>query len=134
MKKILFVMLIALFSVATVNAQTKAKTHTRGKVYEVVEQMPVFPGGIQALMTYLKDNVKYPQEMAEKKIQGRVVVSFIIDKEGNVTDVKVAYSVSKQFDEEAMRVIRAMPKWVPGKQNGKNVNVRYNIPVSFKLK
>ena len=96
--------------------------------------MPVFPGGIQALVTYLKDNVKYPQEMAEKKIQGRVVVSFIIDKEGNVTDVKVAYSVSKQFDEEAMRVIRAMPKWVPGKQNGKNVNVRYNIPVSFKLK
>lgn len=134
MKKILFVMLIALFSVATMSAQTKKKTHTRGKVYEVVEQMPVFPGGQQALMTYLKDNVKYPKDMIDKGAQGRVVVSFVIDKEGNVTDVKVAYSVSKQFDEEAMRVIRAMPKWVPGKQKGKNVSVRYNIPVSFRLK
>lgn len=102
-------------------------------VYEVVEKMPEFPGGIAELMKYLSSNIKYPVEAHKAGIQGRVVVSFIVNKDGTVKDAKIVRSVDKSIDAEALRVISAMPKWLPGYQNGKAVKVRYTVPVTFRL-
>ncbi|WP_442569813.1 M56 family metallopeptidase [Hoylesella shahii] len=114
---------------------TKAtkKTSANDKVYEVCEQMPTFPGGDAALMKYLSENVKYPALAIKAQEQGRVVVSFTVEKDGAISDVKVARSVTPSLDAEAVRVVKAMPKWTPGKQDGQPVRVRYNVPVSFKL-
>ena len=109
------------------------KTGTTDKVYEVCEQMPTFPGGDAALMKYLSENVKYPALAIKAQEQGRVVVSFTVEKDGAISDVKVARSVTPSLDAEAVRVVKAMPKWTPGKQDGQLVRVRYNVPVSFKL-
>ena len=103
------------------------------KAYEVVEQMPTFKGGDAALMKYLSENIKYPEAAEKAGEQGRVVVNFIVEKDGAVSNVKVARSVTPTLDAEAVRVIKAMPKWVPGKQDGKLVRVKYNVPVSFRL-
>ena len=109
------------------------KTSATDKVYEVCEQMPIFPGGDAALMKYLSENVKYPALAIKAQEQGRVVVSFTVEKDGAISDVKVARSVTPSLDAEAVRVVKAMPKWTPGKQDGQLVRVRYNVPVSFKL-
>ena len=109
------------------------KTSATDKVYEVCEQMPIFPGGDAALMKYLSENVKYPALAIKAQEQGRVVVSFTVEKDGAISDVKVARSVTPSLDAEAVRVVKAMPKWTPGKQDGQPVRVRYNVPVSFKL-
>lgn len=103
------------------------------KVYDVCEEMPTFPGGQAALMKYLSENIKYPKAAEKAREQGRVVVSFTVEKDGAVADVKVVRSVTPTLDAEAVRVIKAMPKWVSGKQDGQLVRVRYNVPVSFKL-
>ncbi len=103
------------------------------KVFDVVEQMPSFPGGQGALMEYLSKNVKYPVVAQENGVQGRVVVSFVVERDGSVTDVQVVKSVDPSLDREAVRVISSMPKWIPGKQNGQAVRVKYNVPVSFRL-
>jgi len=103
------------------------------KAYEVVEQMPTFKGGDAALMKYLSENIKYPETAEKAGEQGRVVVNFIVEKDGAVSNVKVVRSVTPTLDAEAVRVIKAMPKWVPGKQDGKFVRVKYNVPVSFRL-
>lgn len=103
------------------------------KVYNTVEEMPEFPGGQNALMRWLADNLKYPMEAAEAGIQGRVVVKFVIDKNGNVTNPTVARSVCDALDAEALRIVRSMPKWTPGKQDGKCVAVEYSLPVVFRI-
>ncbi|MCI6838470.1 MAG: TonB family protein [Prevotella sp.] len=103
------------------------------KVFDVVEQMPSFPGGPQALLQYLNSNVKYPVVAQENGVQGRVVISFVVEKDGSVTDVQVAKSVDPSLDKEAQRVVKSMPHWIPGKQNGSAVRVKYVVPVSFKL-
>ena len=103
------------------------------KVFEVVEQMPSFPGGDKALLEYLSNNIKYPVVAQENGVQGRVVVSFVVEKDGSITDVKVVRSVDPSLDKEAARVVKSMPRWIPGKQNGSAVRVKYNVPVSFKL-
>lgn len=103
------------------------------RVYDVVEQMPSFPGGISGLRTYLNQNVRYPAEAQETCVQGRVVVSFVVGKDGHISDVTVLRSVDPSLDKEAVRVIRNMPRWTPGKQGGEPVKVRYNVPVSFRL-
>lgn len=103
------------------------------KVYNTVEEMPEFPGGQNALMRWLADNLKYPMEAAEAGIQGRVVVKFVIDKNGNVTNPTVARSVCDALDAEALRIVRSMPKWTPGKQDGKCVAVEYSLPVAFRI-
>lgn len=108
-------------------------TSTDDDVYEVVEKMPKFPGGIAELMKYLSSNIKYPVEAHKAGIQGRVVVSFIVNKDGTVKDAKIVRSVDKSIDAEALRVISAMPKWQPGYQDGKAVSVRYTVPVTFRL-
>lgn len=109
------------------------KHEEENKVFEVVEQMPMFPGGQAALMQYLHDNVKYPVVAQENGVQGRVVVSFVVEKDGSITDVRVVKSIDPSLDREASRVVKGMPRWTPGKQNGSTVRVKYNLPVSFKL-
>jgi len=103
------------------------------KVFDVVEQMPSFPGGMGALMSWLGQNIKYPVIAAENGVQGRVIVQFVVEKDGSITDVKVAKSVDPSLDKEAARVVKAMPHWIPGKQNGSAVRVKYTVPVTFKL-
>lgn len=103
------------------------------KVFDVVEQMPSFPGGMAALMAYLQKSIKYPPVAEENGIQGRVVCTFVVERDGSVTDVRVAKSVDPSLDKEAVRVVSAMPKWIPGKQNGQSVRVKYTLPVTFRL-
>ncbi|MBQ8116029.1 MAG: energy transducer TonB [Prevotella sp.] len=103
------------------------------KVFDKVEQMPSFPGGQSALINYLKSNIKYPVIAEENGIQGRVVVQFVIGEDGSISDVRVAKSVDPSLDKEAVRVIKNMPKWIPGKLNGQSVKVRYTMPVTFRL-
>lgn len=114
-------------------AQPEPKPEVENKVFDVVEQMPSFPGGPSALMKYLSENTRYPVVAQENGVQGRVVVSFVVEKDGHITDVKVVRSVDPSLDKEAARVVKSMPSWIPGKQNGSAVRVKYNVPVSFKL-
>ncbi len=109
------------------------KHEEESKVFDVVEQMPSFPGGQGALLEYLNSHVKYPVVAQENGVQGRVVVSFVVEKDGSITDVRVVRSVDPSLDREAARVVSSMPRWTPGKQNGSAVRVKYNVPVSFRL-
>ena len=102
-------------------------------VYQIVEEMPQYPGGETAMMDYVAKNVVYPQEARDKEISGRVFVSFIVEKDGSIGEVKVMRGIGGGCDEEAVRVIKAMPKWKPGKQEGKPVRVSYMMPINFKL-
>ena len=104
-----------------------------GQIFTVVEEQPSFPGGVPALFKYLAAEVKYPVIAQENGIQGRVVTSFVVDKEGNIKQVKVERGVDPALDAEALRVVKAMPKWIPGKQKGEAVAVRYILPVQFRL-
>lgn len=113
--------------------ESEEKKEVANKVFDVVEQMPSFPGGNDALMKFLQENVKYPVVAQENGVQGRVVVSFVVEKDGSITDVKVVRSVDPSLDKEATRVVKSMPRWIPGKQNGAAVRVKYNVPVSFRL-
>lgn len=103
------------------------------KIFTVVEQMPMYPGGDAALMGYLHDNIKYPTVAAENGVQGRVVVGFVVERDGSITDVNILRGVDPSLDREAMRVVKSMPRWNPGKQNGSAVRVKYQVPVSFRL-
>ena len=101
--------------------------------FMVVENMPEFPGGDAGLMKYIQNNVKYPPIAKEYNITGKVYVSFIVDKSGSVTDVKIARGVDKSLDAEALRVVKSLPKYKPGKQRGKAVRVMFTIPINFTL-
>lgn len=103
------------------------------KPFQSVEQMPQFPGGDAELMRFINGNIKYPPIAAENGIEGRVVIRFVVGKDGSVSDAQILRSLDPSCDKEAMRVVRSMPKWVPGKQNGRNVPVYYTLPVLFKL-
>lgn len=116
----------------TTNMQTQ---QSATKAYEVVEVMPKFKGGESAMMEFLMMNMKYPQAAVKAKQQGRSVVGFVVRKDGTVSDVHITKSAGYAvLDEEAMRVVKAMPAWEPGKQKGKPVNVKYNVPITFRLK
>ncbi len=104
-----------------------------GEIFQVVEQMPEFPGGMEALLAYLGKNIKYPASAQENNIQGRSVIEFVVNKDGSIVDPKVIKSLDPACDKEALRVIKAMPKWTPGKQRGKAVRVKYTVPVTFRL-
>ena len=114
-------------------AQPEPPKEEENKVFDVVEEQPSFPGGPAALMQWLRDNIKYPVVAAENGIEGRVIVQFVVSKTGSISDVRVARGVDPSLDREAIRVVSSMPKWTPGKQNGTTVNVRYTLPVIFKL-
>ena len=103
------------------------------KVYDVAEEMPEFPGGPQALVNYFSENVCYPKSAFDANIQGRVIVQFIVDKDGTIRDAKIVRSIDPALDAEAQRVIYAMPKWNPGKQNGEAIAMKYTLPVTFRL-
>ena len=109
------------------------KPEVSNKVFDVVEEMPSFPGGQGALMAFLSSNIKYPVVAQENGVQGRVIVGFVVERDGSITDVKVMRSVDPSLDREAQRVVKAMPKWKPGKQNGSAVRVKYTVPVVFRL-
>ena len=109
------------------------KPEVATKVFDVVEEMPSFPGGSAALMSYLSSNTKYPVVAQENGVQGRVIVSFVVERDGSISDVKVARSVDPSLDREAQRVVKSMPKWKPGKPNGSAVRVKYTVPVVFRL-
>lgn len=104
------------------------------QVFTIVEEMPSFPGGDAALMKYLSNNIKYPAIAKDAGIQGTVFVTFVVDEKGDVKDVKVLRSLGGGTDEEAVRVVKGMPKWSPGKQRGKAVKVQYNLPIRFTLR
>jgi len=106
---------------------------TGEEIFNVVEQMPEYPGGMGELMKFLQRNVRYPKEAQEQGKQGRVVVQFVVEKDGSITDAEIAKSVDPQLDAEALRVVNAMPNWTPGKQRGKEVRTRFTVPVTFRL-
>ena len=114
--------------------KTTKKAGANDKVYVVVEQMPSFPGGDSALLKYLFENVKYPVSALKAQKQGRVMVSFTVEKDGAISNVKVSRSVTPALDAAAVRAIKSMPKWSPGKQGGEFVRVKYIVPVTFRLK
>jgi len=109
------------------------KPEPSNKVFEVVEVMPSFPGGPAALQQYLKNNMRYPVVAQENGVQGRVVISFVVERDGSITDVNVAKSIDPSLDKEATRVVKSMPNWIPGKQNGSAVRVKDNVPVTVRL-
>lgn len=130
MNKYIFSLICFLFMMALpMNAQSESST----KVYDAVDEMPSFPGGLNGLMTFLAQNMVYPVTAQENGVQGRVTVSFVVETDGSITDVKVARSVDPFLDREAMRIVKAMPKWTPGKKDGKPVRVKYTVPVVFRL-
>lgn len=117
-----------------VKTKAQADTTKKKKTWDCIpETMPQFPGGQKVMMKYLAANIKYPATAAKYKKQGRVIVTFIVQKDGSVTHAKIAKSVDPELDAEALRVVRAMPKWTPGTQFGKPVNVKYTLPVNFSL-
>lgn len=126
MKKLLFVMVTLILGINMAYGQEK-------KVFDVVEQMPHFPGGDAALMQFLRENIKYPETAEKNGIQGRVICTFVVENDGSVSDVQILRSVDDALDKEAVRVIQAMPKWVPGRQNGEPVFVKFTLPITFKL-
>ena len=105
----------------------------QNKVFDVVEQQPQFPGGMGALNQWLGSNIKYPAMAAENGIEGRVIVQFVVERDGSVSGVHVVRGVDSSLDKEATRVVAQMPKWIPGKQNGSAVRVKYTVPVTFRL-
>lgn len=118
---------------ALVTEEIKPKEADLNKPFDFVEHMPSFPGGQSALMQYLARNIKYPPIAEENGIQGRVVCSFVVERDGSVSDIRILKSVDPSLDKEAQRVIASMPKWIPGKQNGQTVRVKYTLPVTFRL-
>ena len=118
----------------TSDATAQADTTKKKKSWDCIpETMPQFPGGLGVMMKYLAANIKYPASAVKAKKQGRVIVTFIVQKDGSVTHAKIAKSVDPELDAEALRIVKGMPKWTPGTQNGKPVNVKYTLPVNFSL-
>ena len=103
------------------------------EIFMVVEESPEFPGGYEAYLQYLKKNIKYPAICRDNNIQGRVIISFVVNKDGKIVDAEVVKGVNPSLDKEALRVISTMPNWKPGKQRGKPVRVKYSSPVNFRL-
>lgn len=127
--KVALMMLVLLFSFTTSTAQTKKNK----MVYDVVEVMPQYPGGQIAMMKYIMENMKYPEQAMKEGIQGRVTVRFIVEKDGSISNVSPIHPVHPLLDKEAIRVVKSMPKWSPGKQHGKPVRVQLIVPIMFKL-
>ena len=135
------VLLVVVFAPAGANAQNKkvekAQTHkdttTDDKVYDVCEQMPIYEGGDAALLKYLRENLKLPEEDKERGMQGRMVVGFVVEKDGSLANVKVLRAVDIALDAEVLRVVKGMPKWIPGRHNGQRVRVRYLLPIHICL-
>ena len=134
MKKFIIMALMAVFGLTTVSAQKTVVAKKNQKVFDIVEQMPEYPGGQAALFEFISKNVKYPDDAVKKKVEGKVFVTFVVDTDGKITDVSLMRKVFPSLDTEAVRVISAMPNWIPGKQKGQVVRVKYTVPIMFRLK
>lgn len=117
----------------TANAQKTVVSQTNQKVYDEVEQMPEYPGGMPAMIEFLQTNIKYPEDAVKQKVEGRVMVQFVVETDGSISDVHVAKQVFPSLDAEAIRVVQTMPKWLPGREKGKVVRVKYNLPIVFRM-
>lgn len=127
------VMLAFLFLLFGLNESSFAQEPTDGEVYQIVDDMPKFPGGEDALFKFLGENIQYPEKAKELGVQGVVYVSFVIEESGELGNVKVIRGIGAGCDEEAIRVIKSMPNWKPGTINGKEVRVQYNLPIRYTL-
>ena len=134
MKKLIILSLMALFGLTTVSAQKTVVSQKNDQVFDVVEQMPEYPGGMQALFEFLKENIKYPEDAQKQKVEGRVLAKFVVETDGSISNIEVVKHAFPSLDAEAVRVIQAMPKWSPGKQKGQAVRVKYVVPINFNLK
>lgn len=133
MKKLLLMSLMAMLGLTTVNAQKTVVAQKNQQVFDVVEQMPEYPGGMQAMFEYLGQNLKYPGDAKEQKVEGRVIAIFVVETDGSISNVEVVRPVFPSLDAEAVRVLSGMPKWKPGMQSGKVVRVKYTVPINFSL-
>lgn len=132
-KVFLLILSFSLMVFGQANASTNWEKAVGDSVYEHPDQLASFKGGMEAMISYLKSNVHYPEAAFKKGIQGKVLVEFIVRKDGSLTDVKLFKSVHPELDKEALRVVKSMPKWIPGKDKGKYVNVHYVLHIQFKL-
>ena len=128
MKKLFLIVFFMAF--VSVNAYSQSKEQDDA-VYSMVSEQPSFPGGMQEMMKFISENRKYPAEAKAKDIHGKIIVAFVVERDGSLSDVKIRRGIGYGCDEEAIRVIKSMPKWTPGKQNGKVVRVSMMLPVSF---
>lgn len=129
---VLIVCLVGIFSVQNVTAGTFSQNPTESKL-EMVDKAPEYPGGQMAMYKFLADNMVYPKEAQEARLQGRVLLSFQVDTDGNIKDISAVSSPGKVLTDEAIRVVKLMPKWIPAQNKGKNVAVNFTLPISFKL-
>ena len=130
MKKLILLVALALFCCTSAMAQTEVEDDA---IFVVVENNPEFPGGSDSLYAYIARNIRYPEAAKKEKIEGRVFVTFVIEKDGQVSSAKILRDIGGGCGEEAIRVVKSMPKWKPGTQNGQPVRVQFNLPVSFQL-
>jgi len=133
MKKLILMLLMAECCLISAHAQKTVVSQINQKVFDTVEQMPEYPGGMQAMIEFLQTNMKYPEDAEKQKVEGRVMVQFVVETDGSISDVHVAKQVFPSLDAEAIRVVQAMPKWTPGKEKGKVVRVKYNLPIVFRM-
>lgn len=136
MKFLLFGMLFlvpAILNAQTEDISKKSSINREDEIFVVVEQYPEFPGGEEARKEFLLSHIVYPKQARERKIEGKVIVGFIVEKDGSITNVKVIKSAHPLLDAEAVRVTKLMPKWIPGKERGKAVRVQYTAPITYSL-
>ena len=126
MKKVLLLAFCLL--IANINIFAQQNT-----IYEIVEEIPEFPGGVAKMNEYLSNSIIYPEYAVDNNIEGKVILEFVIDIDGTITDIKIKHSVHESLDNEALRVVKSMPKWKPGKNDGKLVRVKYTLPIGFSL-
>ena len=126
--------MMAVLCLMTANAQKTVVSQSNQNVFDQVEEMPEFPGGMPALIEFLQTNIKYPKDAIKQDVGGRVMVMFVVETDGSISNVRVARKVFPSLDEEAVRVVKAMPKWKPGKEKGRPVRVNFTLPVVFSTK
>ena len=126
--------MMAVMCLMTASAQKTVVSQSKQSVFDSVEQMPEFPGGMSALIDFLSSNIKYPEDAIKQNVGGRVMVMFVVETDGSISNVRVARTVFPSLDSEAIRVVKSMPKWKPGKEKGRVVRVNYTLPVIFSIK
>ncbi|MBQ9584658.1 MAG: energy transducer TonB [Muribaculaceae bacterium] len=134
MKKLILMSMMAIVCLMAASAQKTVVSQSNQNVYDAVEQMPEFPGGMPAMIEYLQTNLKYPKDAIKQQVGGRVMVMFVVETDGSLSNVRVARKVFHSLDTEAVRVVKSMPKWKPGKDKGRLVRVNYTLPVVFSIK
>lgn len=125
---------MTVLGIMTTNAQKTVVSQSNQNVYDAVEQMPEFPGGMPAMIDFLQTNIKYPKDAIKHEVGGRVLVMFVVEPDGSLSNVRVARKVFPSLDAEAVRVVKTMPKWKPGKEKGREVRVNFTLPVVFSVK